>query len=187
MKAIEEQYEATYSRTQQAYKEAQEQSEDKAGRYGSNLGWFTVMALLVLVACIGIEETYHKGCGIREVSVVSPYAYTMSVWSKFVEACSLSWEYTARAWIARSFPARLDTAPVTEVVETVVEATAQPIEQPTAQPTERHCEYCSQPYERRRKDQRFCSKACRLAYHSVKHNGKVFLPATWHKWHAMGS
>lgn len=169
LEAIEARYETIHAAAMQAQQTTRQKAEEKALRHGTNLGWFTVVALLVLIACIGIEETYHKGSGIKEVASATPYTFSPGVWAMFVEASNLSWQSAARAWIARSFP-----RPAVEQSgsDTIAVAT-------------QNCDHCGKTYTRMRKDQRFCGKSCRLAYHAIKHNGKVFLPATYQKARAL--
>lgn len=132
----------------------QKSAQAQVKQRGNNLGWFTVLALVVLIGCVGIEETYRKGCGSKPVGL----------WAEFWDALQGSWYKMVRGWIRYHFP------------ETPLQ-----VEPEQVQEDSQSCAHCGGSYVPNRCTQRFCSKDCRLHYHAGRHNGKVFLPGTYHK------
>lgn len=145
-------------------------------RYGSNLGWITVSAIIVLIFCVGIEETYKKGAGIEPTIEITPHSFSPGVWSELTSAISATWEQRTRDWIKHSFPST-----ETEVQNTITANTSTDIPTTTQNRVEKECDYCGTVFSLKRRDQRFCSGECRVTYHTEQHNGRVFLPATFHR------
>jgi len=91
--------------------------ESKAGRaatvagYGSGLGWFTIVCLLIFSAAIILERIHRKGSGIQEKVELSQYDLNPSALVEAWAALRERWQYGLRSRIA-AFAEKTPPAPL---------------------------------------------------------------------------
>lgn len=157
LESVANRYEAKIKNLEDSNAVARTTAQKQVYRQGNNLGLFTIMCLLLLIFCIGIEETHKKGAGIAEVAPMPIGRNTPGLLTMFWSSAWRSWETRMQQWIAHRFP--------------------QPAEAEVVPKTS--CAYCKKPYTPNRRSQRFCQKSCRLEYHAERYHGKKFFPAAY--------
>lgn len=162
LESIANRYDAKIKNLEDSNAIARTTAQKQVYRQGTNLGLFTIMCLLLLIFCIGIEETHKKGAGIAEVAPMPIGRNTPGLWTMFWRSAWRSWETRMQQWITHRFPQQIESAVV---------STANTID----------CAHCGKPYTPNRRSQRFCQKSCRLGYHAAKYNGKKFFPVAYKK------
>jgi len=80
-------------------KESEAENETKVSRYGYGLAWFTVVCLFVFVLSVTIFEIHHKGSGIEEKAMPTPYHFAPSIFAELRAALNGKWQQFARAKI----------------------------------------------------------------------------------------
>lgn len=98
--------------------EAEAHASQQVKRYGSGLAWFTVIAMLILIFSVTIDEIVKKGSGIEEVPIPSQYDFAQGVLAEFWEVLSdkIQWhlrELTRR--LAANTPHAHDPQPIAEL------------------------------------------------------------------------
>lgn len=94
-------YENARRNIEAANKEAKERAELKVNKYGSGLGWFTLICLGVLVFSIIIYEVHHKGSGIVETVHPTQYDFLPGVLGELQTAIAERFNFSARSRIRR--------------------------------------------------------------------------------------
>lgn len=145
--------------SQRNYKEAS-QAANLTSRQGNYLGTFTLVALVLLLFCIAMEVAIQKGSGISGRN-------RPGILKVFFTALFVDLDRKARSWV-HSFFKRSKPKGI------------QPTAIKTVKP-QHSCSQCHTAFERRRKDQKFCSSKCRFAYHAAKHQGERFHVPTYQK------
>jgi hypothetical protein len=65
------------------------ETKGRVDKYGSGLGWFTVVCLLVFVLSVTLDEIHRKGAGIIEAVQPTQYDFSPGVWE---EAANVAFE-----------------------------------------------------------------------------------------------
>lgn len=82
-------------------RKAQDEAAGTVAKYGGGLAWFTLIALVIFVLAVSIEEIHRKGSGIEEFAQPNQYDFSESIIAEFWGMVSERWNYLARTWIRK--------------------------------------------------------------------------------------
>ncbi len=81
--------------------QAEAHNAQQVKRYGGGLAYFTLIAMVVLLLSIAIDEIHKKGAGIEEASLPNQYYFSQSIYGEFMAMLSDKVNYHFRAFIRR--------------------------------------------------------------------------------------
>jgi hypothetical protein len=79
----------------------QVEATNKVKNYGLGLGWFSLLALFVLITAVTLEEIARKGAGIETTAQPSQWDFSPGIMDEFLTAINGKWQHHARALINR--------------------------------------------------------------------------------------
>lgn len=186
--------------------EAKALAARKVDGWGLGLGYFTIFALFVLVLSIALNEVHKKGSGIEEKPLPNQYDFSQGIAAEFMGMASEKWNYYARAFIRRLAEATPEPPQPKEAPtlwEYSPELKRRPIgfkKPPEEEATQdggspsvnnatvithgghsKNCVHCGQQFTAKVSWQKYCSPACKEAFHASQHGGQRFNPGKFHK------
>lgn len=81
--------------------EAEANAASKVKNYGLGLGWFSLLALFILVAVISLDEIIRKGAGIEKQAQPTQWDFSQGITAEFLSALDNKWQYHARGLIRK--------------------------------------------------------------------------------------
>ncbi len=89
------------ARTEKANSETIAETDKRTNRYKGGLSWFTVLAHLILIVSVAVDEIHKKGSGIETKVVPTQYDFSGSILSELFHAMGCRWNQFVRERIRR--------------------------------------------------------------------------------------
>jgi len=86
----------------------------KVNNYGLGLGWFTLLALFVLITAVALEEIARKGAGIEAKAQPNQWHFSQGIGAELMTAINGMYQHHARALIRRITDATPPPPPPTD-------------------------------------------------------------------------
>lgn len=94
--------------------QAKASAESKVKNYGLGLGWFSLLALFVLITAVALEEIANKGAGIEAKAQPNQWHFSQGIGAELMTAINGMYQHHARALIRRITDATPPPPPPTD-------------------------------------------------------------------------